>query len=209
MKLKILRKSALLFIVTWGMSVSSHAGVIALSGVGDFSGSETLLDFAGLSYGALGGSYGGVTFTSGGVAATIGGDSFDGDAKSVGSTPIGNPYYSPLILDFSSDINRVGFYARSNGSDGLLLTASLMMGSTVVGLVDYADPGSSAWAFYGIESDIAFDRLVIDPDNNSNGYVRIDALRFEASVPEPMPLMLLGTGIMVLGLRRRMLAKAA
>ncbi len=209
--LKILSTLTLLM----GISGTAQATVIALTGFGDFGPGATQLTFAGVANGALS-NHGGVTFSVGASTGNVGTDGTPGRTGPSDAQYVDNVfsqtgyYYSPLALSFSGPIGMVGFEARTNSPDALTLTAQLISNNNLVGTISYAAPGNSNWSFYGFSSTVAFDRLVIDPANNANGYIRIDNLTFQStSVPEPAALGILGLGLALLGLSRRRKQKAA
>ena len=204
---KVVAMSALVFSAT-----AASAATIALTNPNQFSGNETLLDFSGASgslstYGGVAfdlvGPYNGVGVWSESAARQFG----PAENTALNNFPSGAVNYPALQITFASFVNRVGFEARSNVGDNYNITLSLVSNNSVVGNITIGTQGASQYYFYGIQSDVAFDRLVFDPQNNVNGAFALDNLRFESTssaVPDGgMMVAMLGLALGALGLLRR------
>lgn len=182
--------------------------------ISDFSGSETVFDFEGL--GSPGDSLtdiGGVNFMLGtgvGVGYTNYSDTSSYIDNATGLDSSG-PYSTSMIITWDDMIDRVGFESRSNAGDDLVLQFTTLFNGVVVE-TETVSFGTSEWGWSGFETAYAFDQLVIDAENNVNGYFRIDNLRYENSnpnaVPEPTTMLLFGTGLLgLVGYNRKRFSK--
>ena len=177
-----------------------------------FSGSETIVDFEGNGPpDTVLPTIDGIGFSlSGGFGVTL--CQLD-DAELRPFGPAGNCYVDTVVsstptffdrsmtIDFGTTIHRVSFVSRSNEPDDLNLSFQIMAGGTVIDTAVFSVPGSTDWTFSGFET-VAFDELVIDANAFTNGYFRIDNLRFEV-VPEPSTIALLALGLGGLAWRGR------
>lgn len=88
----------------------------------------------------------------------------------------------PGELLFDSPVRRVGFFVTTNDGDDVTVTAYL--GDVPVGseLFDTGGGGLGG-SFAGVEFAEPFDRVVIDPADNTNSFFCIDDLRFVEAGP--------------------------
>ena len=113
-----------------------------------------------------------------------------------------------LNADFNAPVFSAGFFFANPYNDGRLFTVSLLNGSVPVGSFTYAPPPNQA-LFYGVGSDLAFNRMEIREtvggvENEYWGqfYTGTTPLRPPA-VPLPGAVLLLGAGLGRLLLYRR------
>ena len=184
-----------------------------------FSGSQTIIDFNDLvpgtpivsQYDALGVTFSGGLYASGVFTSPPGG------AQNFLPTTVP----TPITIDFSSTMLRVGFDVITNPVDNLFVTAKAYSGDTLVstGQLEFTTGGTAVFA--GIEDSMTgIDRLVLegfrdggagvpcDPNGQppgcgpagSGGFI-IDNFQFEAAgavVPEPSAGLLFPTGLLIL-----------
>jgi hypothetical protein len=167
-----------------------------LSGFGDFSGAQTQLGFddLGLLNGDLVDSVGdvGLSLSSGGGAPYFE-DGFARESGIEGFGSLSNWWNIPrpfpeLIVQFASPIHRVGFEARVNPVDQVVVT--LLAEGTQVDQVAFASRGSDALYFYGLENAGGFDEVRIDAleGTSTSGAFTVDNVTFESlDVTPPDP----------------------
>ncbi len=194
------------------LALAASPALAGTIGIGDFSGSETVLDFD--DPGAVAGNA--VPATSG---ATFNNLFYDDQLVFLfPTTPfvaanLTNPTDETTILsefsiDFSSSMNRVGWDAVTNQGDNTRVT--LFKGSDLVFDSGAIDTFSTA-GFIGFEVlGVGFDRVVVNVETNVNGTHVMNDFRFEAiAVPLP-PAAYMGLGLLagiaILRRRRRELA---
>lgn len=91
-----------------------------------------------------------------------------------------SPGFPPGELRFSPPSTRAGFFITTNPGDDTAITAFLA--GSPVGSETFITSGSGGGgSFAGVEFGSPFDRLVIDPADNTNGAFCIDNLMFEAN----------------------------
>jgi len=120
---------------------------------------------------------------------------------------ISKPLGSDLQLDFPQVVSRVAAEIRSGpaSADVSDLTFELYRDAVLVAAMTVPIRGQDNFLFYGLSSNIGFDRWVIrqrlDPRFD------LENLRFQvATAPEPGTLALLSLGLAGLGLSRRRIA---
>ena len=182
---------------------TANAGMI---GLGDFSGSETIIDFNAISNTqSITNQYSGdgVDFSGALVGLTNPGDTNLFNGSTIASNWIysgtGNTG-SSWTATFSSVQNLVGFLAETNSSDSVTIEAFL--GLTSIGSVNFPNPNGPTPDFLGFGDLGGFDSITVTTANIGNGFFAMDDFRFEGSsvsVPEPGSLVLLALGLV--GLR--------
>ncbi len=193
--------------------VTAYADPIVITEA-DFSGSETTIDFNGISNGqSINSQYSAsnVVFSGALFGLTNSGDTdlFDG------STIASNWIYWPgdgnqgltWEAEFGSPITRVGFLAEMNGADSL--TVEAFSDDTSLGSLLFLNPNGFTPDFLGLGDARGFNRIVVTSNDIHNGFFGMDNFRFGGSVitivsvPEPATLALLGIGLMGMGWRQR------
>jgi hypothetical protein len=192
----------------------AHAAFTTI-GSGSFSAGATLVDFNAVT--AAGTpitnqfAASGIIFSGSLFAMTNSGDLalFPGNGGGV----IASNYIYGLLTrgltftaQLSSPANRVGFYLVNSNLQ--TLTVEFFNGAASIGSVLLKNTsGTTAW-FKGVESDVAFDRMVFTNTSSpyaAYGFFSIDDLRFEAITAVPVPASLLlflpGLGALI-GMRR-------
>jgi hypothetical protein len=196
---------------TWGVAfalslcvfTSAEAAPIILSSPASFSGSQTILTFQGVS--GFFSTYNGVTFDLVGTAVDpfAAPDSTPGRTGPSETTSIYtcqahvNGFCSDIEISLNTTVNRFGFDGLSNLLDNWTFT--LYSGNAVVGTTTLISLGLSSYNFYGVESALGFDRVLVEIGDVVNSASFIDNVMFEATaatpVPEPALIVLFGSGL--------------
>ncbi len=186
---------------------TANAGIIEL---GDFSGSETVIDFNAISNTeSVANQYSvdGVLFSGALLGMTNSGDT----ALFNGSTIASNWNYSgggntgqSWSATFDSVQNLFGFFSETNSSDDVTIEAYL--GTALIGTVNFLNPNGTYPDFLGFGDSGGFDSITVTIAKNANGFFAMDDLRFESlRIPEPGSLALLCLGIAGVGFSRKKL----
>jgi hypothetical protein len=169
-------------------------------GLGDFSGSETVLDFSGLAPGTP------ITTQYAAQGVTFSGQ--DGNELTANFAEQGQNFalFSntgyPITIDFSSTMLRTGFDVRTLDIDNLFVTVTAISGGNVVSSTDFEFQTGTTFSFAGIEDSMnGIDQLVLSAAGGSgtNSFI-IDNFRFEAGaavVPEPSAALLFPAGLLL------------
>ena len=178
-------------------------------GIGDFSGSEPVLDFEEFTgnvdvisdqFAALGVSFNsipvephadyGPTFAAA-VAPFAGVNALFQGLKATGEE-----------ISFASAVTRVGFNFGSNVN--INVPFETYLGGVLTGSFNLIT-STNTMPFFGFEDLAGIDRIVFLPELERGFVSQIDNLRWEGqvSVPEPGTLALLGIGLLGIGLARR------
>jgi len=150
-------------------------------GVDAFQGA-TIVDFEVAPDAPVGGFYANLGVT---MVNLNGGRFFDtgsgaGDSRVACNYPPLRRVLPAGELLFDAPMQRVGFYITTNPTDDVTVTAYL--DGAVVGSELFDTGGSGAGgSFAGVEFAAPFDRVVIDPANNTNSFFCIDDLRFSGA----------------------------
>ena len=182
-------------------SNSLDAQTTFLTSPADFSGTEAIIDFEGLS--SLVDTVDGVLLrlAPSGVPPRLlldpsvrkfgppGESAID---PSVGTFPPGG--WDDLLITFPGPVNRIGFEVRTFVGDNLDVSIHCVSEGVVVGSFTFPTPGTTDYEFYAFESAATFDQILVDAQFNINGYWRMDNLRYEFK--EPIALL---QGVQALG----------
>ena len=184
----------------------THAATVTQIGIGDFSGSETVIDFSGVpNQNFITNQFSGsdVTFSGGLYSNTVDLWPFPNANGAVASNyPNGNPSINNTITaDFSSTLNRVGFFtSMSPNGDRLAVELFKSDGGSFTSLGGLVfGPTVTTAVFAGLEVLSGFDRMVLTGQGVGKRQFLIDDLRIEA-VPIPAALPLFGAALGVIGL---------
>jgi hypothetical protein len=166
---------------------------------GDFSGSETLIDFesidqnieitdqfSGLGPTFAGGLFGDVLAGPDVLGSTVTASNFQS------SSP---PFSNPIAVTFSAPVTSIGFDAIGNDADDI--TIRTFQAAVQTGSFTY-DTLLLTPTFLGVQDLAGIDRIEIAAAEITNGAFSMDNFRFEgtaAAVPEPSSLLLLGTAV--------------
>lgn len=195
----VLFLSALLVLLAG--SKQAGAGMIV---VGDFSGSETVLDFESLTDGEL------ITnqFAPLGIVFVNPDVGFDVIARNRTFGIVANVeqgggssgVVAPLELQFSVPVNKVGMDIVF-GSVGFGIMYTLEIFDSLNTLLDSTTLSLGAFGFIGLESSTTIAKATITGigSNLQSFNLNIDNVRFEATVPEPSTLTLWSLGAIALG----------
>ena len=82
-----------------------------------------------------------------------------------------------IIMDFTSKMNRAGFYLATNNIDNIEITVTCLHQGNVIGSEVFVTTVDTQ--FFGFESADGFDQIIFDAVGNGNGAIVIDDLRFE------------------------------
>jgi hypothetical protein len=202
----------------------ARADIIVLTNPNQFSGSETVLTFAGVQPFQNVTSYQGVGFQLVGAPAGTGpSGAFDPSPPRQFGPPEGTiiqtlfePAGAPardLQITFPSSVNRVGFELKTSTTPlGNNISISLLSGGSLVDAFTLPQAGTGQqYLFYGFQSTNPFDQVVLRGPGDNDRRLALDNLRFElapgsvvgAAVPEPSGLLLGGIlGVVGLAYRR-------
>ncbi len=106
--------------------------------------------------------------------------------------------FIPLNMNFAGPINQLGFEMRTLAFETITLTFT-SSGNTVQTLSfatrdTTSDPNSELY-FYGFQSTVPFDHVLLNVSGPQEGFFEIDNLRFDLAVPEATrtwPLLAVG-----------------
>lgn len=187
-------------------------------GIGDFSGSETVIDFNSIPSGPPGTL---ITDQFAPLGVTFSGSPFQGDPfpgstingtmTGVNFDDLGGNINNPIIAEFSSLQNRVGMFFGTPNSVDTEVQIRAFRGERLLETLKVASEagnnlpgGNLATVFGGIFLKTGFDR--IDFSSLSDlGAFEVDDFRFERSedsspgpapIPEPATILLLGSGLL-------------
>jgi len=97
--------------------------------------------------------------------------------------------YGDITLNFTSLMNRVGFYVFSQSGASLTIQVECLLGGTVVD-VQVLNTGGG-FTYYGIESANGFDQINLISTGGTNDAIAIDDIRFEGCEDAlPLPVVL-------------------
>jgi len=183
-------------------------------GIGAFSGGETVIGFDSLSedevvttqFLPLTVDFSGSSHVSGSTSAGVGSEAWfffaapgtavlQNFADSCGASP---SYCLPVVIDFTIPYALIGFDLVTNPG---MTTVTVTLTSAGVS-TPFLIPTGSPESFVGFFDPSGIDQIVIS-GAPLNGAIGLDDLRFEAPIPEPGTLSLLGAGILGLAALRR------
>jgi hypothetical protein len=183
---------------------SASAGLVTRA---DFSGLETLETFS--SGFGIGSSVvsNGVTYTSNSVLFTSNRDNFFSNVPDIsrGSALNDNTSASDISVDFSTKVNRIGFYVSTNGNTDWLVNvfgdSNQLLGSNTFNSQGLNPNVGAAFVGFEFAENINYFQIL----QEDNGYVfMMDDLRYEsvsnASAPSVLGFLVVG---LFLAMRKR------
>jgi len=203
-------KKSLVIVFLLFLSLSSaHAIPI---GIGDFSGSETVIDFDLIPSGDL------ITIQYTPLGVTFSGSPLQGDpfpSSTINGTPTAAKlelnFVNPVIAEFASLQNKVGMYFGTPPGGPTTVQIQAFKGGSDVETQTFTSPtgdvppgATVATVFAGLSFDGGFDKIEFGSTSGSLGF-DIDDFRFELSddrvpgpkpIPEPTTILLLGAGLL-------------
>jgi len=178
---------ALIFILFFSTNLYAVTSPI---GIGAFSGSETVIDFNSLAdleeittqYAGTG-----ATFSGGIYGYTNSGDliHFPDNGGGVIACNWYGSHELSFTVNFDSTQTRVGFYVETWDDDNT--TIEVRLDGNLQGSEQFdTGPGDDLTViFIGVEEPEGFDSMTVTVQNNNNGFLAIDDLRFEGSSVTP------------------------
>ena len=164
----------------------ARASSFPLADLSGFSGTETVIDFEGLGLaeGDPVPDVGGIVHfqLADGSAPSFWTDGTIHEFGPLGTSAINNfmgpvPPYPALTVLFPYPVHRVGFELRATPGD--VVSVMLMASGAVVDELFFDSLGTLTFFFYGFESSVGFDSMVLE-STGSDGIMSLDNLRFES-----------------------------
>ncbi len=186
-----IKLGAAVAVLAYGLSGAAWANPVQI-GLGGFSGSETVINFNSIGNEVqINNQFSGqgATFSGPLYGMTNPGDTskFPGNGGGVIASnwrySLGSAGGYSFDVAFNQTETRVGFYVETNDPDNT--TLAVYAGSTLLGSLLFDSKITAA--FFGAEDLAGFNNITISVQNNLNGFIAIDDLRFENSSVNGVP----------------------